>query len=72
MRDSNRRTRHGAHCPKCDSVNVVIDNTRSRVHSASAAGERVLHRRQYCRCTACNWRWTRLLRLSEEVIRGDM
>ena len=65
-----RRTTHGAICPQCGSVNVVIETTRTR-ELERRPGERYSEKRQHCICRGrgCGHNWWRRTRVRETELR---
>jgi len=62
-----KKHRHGTTCVDCDSTEVVIQSTRTRVYPGRS-GERTMIRRQFCRCLSCGRRWWRRLQIEEREL----
>jgi hypothetical protein len=67
---TERRTTHGAMCPRCSSARVEIHHSRSMILECDPGG-RVLNRKQGLRCRTCGCCWWRELRIEERVIESS-
>jgi len=65
---TKKRTAHEICCDRCGSVNVLVETTRTRRERRQSPLDRLLFRRQFCRCARCERRFVRRVRIAEHEI----
>lgn len=69
--DPPRRSSHGIVCPQCGSSQVFVLNTQTRQVATESDDERLLIRKQGCRCGDCDHAWWRRVRIRETLLPED-